>query len=281
MKTKLTYLFLIMLIILLFLNYHIVLTSAIDAFNIWLYKVFPFLFIMFVLNDILISLNFDSLFKSNTIYIIIMSLISGSPSSAYIISEMYNNKKIAYNSANNALLYTYFVNPLFLYSILNTLFIYKIAIKLMIIHYLSNIIIFILYKPKITRKELNSKYININLGNSIKKAMNNLLMILGTIAFFMIITNIINTTLNLNNVTTLFIKGLLEITQGLVYLKSIHLHTLIKQIIAIIFISFGGLSIHSQIKSILDEYNLKYIYFFKGRLLQLIISLILVIAYKT
>ena len=278
MKLKISYFFLIILIIILFINYNIVLTSAIEGFNIWLYKVFPFLFIMFVLNDILISINFDSIFKSNTIFIFIMSILSGSPSSAFIISTMYYNKKIDYINANNSLLYSHFINPIFLYSILNHLFTKYIALKLIFVHYLSNAIIFLIYNHKTTINNISyNNHITFNLGNSIKKAMNNLIMILGTIIFFMIITNTITTLFNLSNITTLFIKGIFEITQGLTYLNTIRINNTIKQLLTLCFISFGGLSIHSQIKSILDEYNLKYCYYLKGRLLQLSISSILFI----
>ena len=62
-------------------------------------------------------------------------------------------------------------------------------------------------------------------------------------------------------------------TQGLN--NVIQLNSNIKLITTIIFITFGGLSIHTQVKCILDEYGLDYKYFFKGRILQLVIAIIL------
>ena len=50
-----------------------------------------------------------------------------------------------------------------------------------------------------------------------------------------------------------------------------------KEIIAIVFISFGGLSIHTQVKCILDETDLDYKYYFWGRIYQTIIATILTI----
>ena len=64
-------------------------------------------------------------------------------------------------------------------------------------------------------------------------------------------------------------------TQGLNSL--INLNIPFKEIIAIIFISFGGLSIHTQVKCILDESSLEYKYFFKGRIYQTIIAVLLTI----
>ena len=55
----------------------------------------------------------------------------------------------------------------------------------------------------------------------------------------------------------------------------IYLNSDIKVITTVIFITFGGFSIHTQVKCILDEYGLDYKYFFKGRILQLIIAIIL------
>ena len=42
-----------------------------------------------------------------------------------------------------------------------------------------------------------------------------------------------------------------------------------------LFITFGGFSIHTKVKCIVEEYGLDYKYFFKGRILQLIIAIIL------
>ena len=91
MKKNIIYLTILGLLILIFKNYNIVLESSITAVNLWLYKVFPFLFIMIIINDLLINLDFQSLFKNTSIYIFIMSLLSGSPTSAVIICNLYKN----------------------------------------------------------------------------------------------------------------------------------------------------------------------------------------------
>ena len=262
MKRKLLYLTILGLIFLIFKNYTIVLDSTILAVELWLYKVFPYLFIMIVINDLLINANFISLFKNNTFYIFIMSLLSGTPTSAYIISNLYKQNKISQNNAHITLLFTYFSNPLFLYSMLNAIFnSNQITIKLMFIHYLSNIIIWIIHTKRLDPNiKLNNTF-NINLTDSIKKAMSTTTMVLGTICFYLVISNI----LNLN----IYFRGILEMTQGLNILITSNIP--FKELIAIMFISFGGLSIHTQVKCILDEANLEYKYFFKGRIYQTII----------
>lgn len=264
MKKNIIYLTILGLLILIFKNYNIVLESSITAVNLWLYKVFPFLFIMIIINDLLINLDFQSLFKNTSIYIFMMSLLSGSPTSAVIICNLYKNNKITKNNANITLLFTYFANPLFLWTILNSIFNSKItSIKLILIHYISNLIIYFIVKKKLDKSIAYNNKININISSSIKKAMTTTTMVLGAIAFYLIISNI----LSLN----LLFKGLLEMTQGLNAL--INYNSYFKELLAILFISFGGLSIHTQVKCILDEENISYKYFLKGRIMQTLIAL--------
>jgi len=62
-------------------------------------------------------------------------------------------------------------------------------------------------------------------------------------------------------------------------LANINLTLKIKEIIAIATISFGGLSINTQIKAILEDTNINYLPFLKGRIMQALISIILIIIF--
>ena len=285
-------LILIIIIILLFKYSYIINKSVIDGFYLWLYKVFPSLFIMFILNDIIINTNilnnisksinplFNRIFNTsnNSFEVFILSLFSGTPSSAFIIKEMLEKNKLDIGSANKLISFTYFSNPLFLYNILSITFNKYITIKIILIHYLSNIIIGLLYRNKYNTININSnnncKNNNILyiLPNSIKKSINTLLMILGTIIFYMIITNILLTIINLNNINIVLLKGLLEITQSLNILNIINYKSIIKEIIAISIISFGGMSIHTQVLSLISNTNISYKNFFIGRILHVLTS---------
>lgn len=272
MKRKIFYISCFTFIILIFKHYNIVLNSAIYGTNLWLNKVFPYLFIMIIINDLLLTTGFSNYFKNPAIYIFIMSLISGSPTSAYIIKSLYEKGDIDETYANISLTFSYFSNPLFLYTILmsifNSLF---ITIKLILIHYLSNLIIYLIYKSKLKSNSINKTSINLNISNSIKKAMTTTIMVLGTIIFYLIITNVTLEVIPLSNVIEALFKGILELTQGLNSLTITNVPY--KEIFATFFISFGGLSIHTQIKCILDEANLKYTYFLKGRIIQTMLSI--------
>lgn len=276
MKKKFLFTCLLIFIFLLFKNYNLVLTSTVNATNIWFYKVFPYLFIMIIIQDILINLNVSTLFKPSH-YIFFMSILSGTPSSAFITGNMVKNKQITKSYGNTCLLFTYFANPLFLYTILQTIFnnTYTV-IKLMLIHYLSNIIIYLFTKKNLKKEtNINTSSTKINLSQSIKTSINTTLMVLGTIVFYFIVCNIFISTFNISSSISFFIRGIIEMTQGLNSL--IKITNNFKELFAIIFISFAGFSIHTQVKCILDEYDLNYKYFLRGRIYQTIIALILTV----
>jgi hypothetical protein len=271
---KFIYIIIFLFIILLFKNYSLILESTNYGVTLWLNKVFPYLFIMIIINDLLINLNISSMIKNTTLYVFIMSLLSGTPTSAYITGNLYEKQIINKYTANNILMFTYFTNPLFLYTILTSIFHNKyIVFKIILIHYLSNIIIYIIHKKKLCKGTISNTKPNFNLPNAIKKSINTNLMVLGSICFFLIISNILINSFNLNAYISILIKGVLEVTQGLNAL--IDSSYLFKEVFAVIFLSFGGLSIHTQVKCILDDYNLDYKYFLKGRIISIIISIFL------
>ncbi len=268
--------------------------SVTKAVNLWLNKVFPTLFIMFILNDIIINSGifnnigkyinplFNKLFKTdgNASLAFILSLFSGTPSAAFILREMIQNNQISINTANKLISFTYFSNPLFLYTILRLTFNNYITIKIILIHYLTNILIGLIYRNKENSQEINTTYKDSNnkililLPKAINKSFNTLLMILGTITFYMIITNFITTIGNFNYLTQIIIKGLFEITQALNELNNLSVLSIIKELIALSIISFGGLSIHTQVLSIISDTKISYKNFFMGRLYHTILSTI-------
>lgn len=293
LKNIFTIILLLIIIYLLFKYNTILNSSVITAVNLWITKVFPSLFIMFIINDIIINTNllknitkhidpiFNKIFNTtgNSSEVFLLSVFSGTPSSAFIIKEMIENKKITIDSANKLISFTYFSNPLFLYNILNVSFNKHITFKIILVHYLSNLFIGLFFKKNIdktnnfytTSNNLN-KNIFLLLPNSIKKSINTLLMILGTITFYMIITNIIINIFTFPPIINILIKGILEITQSLNILNSLNTCSIIKEITALAIISFGGLSIHTQVISLINDTKISYKNFFIGRILHVLIS---------
>ncbi|MDE5538938.1 MAG: hypothetical protein K2J20_00425, partial [Bacilli bacterium] len=172
---------------------------------------------------------------------------------------------------------------LFLTIMLSLIFPPSSVLKIIIIHYFSNIIIGFLVRshaPNITSSNLDTtSKVNISsvLIKSINRSMSTLLMILGTIVFYMLLSYIITNLLSTTPFIKLIISSVLEITNGLNFLAKTSYLLKIKEIIALATISFGGLSIHTQIKSILEDTNISYKPFLKGRLLQVLIGTILII----
>ena len=291
-------LFIFFSIIFIFANNKEVAQVIIDAVNLFLKKVFVSLFPMFIINDLLIKHNipyyfylifnnsFQKIFKTSgtSAYIFIMSLISGSPSNAYIIKELATNNKISIEEANHFLMFTFFSNPLFLTMMLSTIFPLNTTIKIIMIHYISNILIGILMRkkaPSISKENFQKEEKNktSSLTKSIAKSISTLLMILGTVTFYMLLIYIITYPFANNLLLKTITSGFLEITNGLNNLANLTIFPKIKEIIAIAMISFGGLSIHTQIKAILEDTKINYKYFLKGRIMHTIIGILLVIIF--
>ncbi|MCI8575055.1 MAG: hypothetical protein HFI09_01145 [Bacilli bacterium] len=269
-------------------------TSIILGTELWLTKVFPSLFPMFILSDLLMHYHlpeylanhlgplFTKLFKTSSygVFTLFMSLIAGTPSSAYILKNLVNEQKITTEEASHLLQFTFFSNPLFLLTMLKFIFPNQNSLVIIIIsiHYLSNLIIGLLIRPKTTLSwtKIQNSWTTQNLGtvlsSAIQKAMNTLLLILGTICFYLMLSTILTTN---NSHINLFLKGFLELTQGLNSLINTQYSTMIKGLLSLTFISFGGLSIHTQIKSIIEDTSISYLSFLKGRILHVLISILL------
>ena len=241
--------------------------QVIYSFNIWITKIIPSLFPTFIIVDILYNTKIpyilDKYLHLNTINI--LSIISGSPSNAYILNK-YNQDITKQLSINK------YTSPIFTYIYLKAIFNHKIAYILLSTNILSNIILSLLIKPK-KLKYIPNKQQNIYtlLSTSIKNNTNNLITILGTIIFF--------NTLPINLINNIYIKSfilsILEITTSLNNLTTINLPINIKLLLTSISISTCGLCIETQIKSIINDTHINYQKYYINRLLHLIIYLTL------
>lgn len=279
---------------LVFVNKDVVVTAALNSFTLWQTKIFTNLFIAFVIQDVLINYNasfyinyvlnnlFSKIFglSSSGQMVFTFALISGSPSNAYIISELIKTEKITTNEANHLLKFTYFANPLFLFTMLSFMFTTNDSLKIILACYLSNIILGIASKKEIFSNNYINLKINPNFGkiltSAIKKSINTLIIILGSVSFFMILSAVLAVYFN-SSPSQLALNGVFEITTGLNSLINFSASIELKKIIATAIISFGGLSIHSQVYAIISEVNLSYKNFLIGRLFGTIISVLIII----
>lgn len=294
-------LFLIILTFEVLTNSDIVIFSVSTSIEIWIKNLFPTLFPFFVLSDILVNYGFVDILKKylqkpfnkvfkisgNACFIILMSIISGFPSNAKYIKELLDRKMISLEEANKVILFTHFSNPLFIlgtlaYSFLNN---YKLGILILIIHYITNVIIGLLFRNyhKIELKNenislnkiLNKKYnFGLIMSQAIINSINTLLLILGTVTVFLILTSLLTTIIS-NSYICLFIKCFTEMTQGLYQVNNLLIPLKSKAILSIMILSFGGFSVHMQVMSLLSEYKINYIPYLIARLLHASISGIL------
>ena len=155
-----------------------------------------------------------------------------------------------------------------------------LTIIVLISHYIGNIIIGIIFrnyhysytKDNIKFKLNESKPIGDVLSKSIKDSIETLLLILGSISLFSFFIIIIKKMFSFNDITLSIISGLLEMTNGLNLVSLLTIPMKYKIVISSMMLSFGGLSIHIQIKSILSDTDIKYIPYLLSRIIHSIIS---------
>ena len=279
----------IILIVILF-NKTIVSETIINSFYIWFNTLVPSMLPMFIISDILINYNFTKYIpnkiiniSNNATLIVLLSLVSGFPLNAMNIITSYNNNLISKEEAEHLLLFNHFPNPLFVLNTVGILYLNnnKYGVIILISTYLSSIILGILVRNKntltnnncITKSSKSQTFTEI-FSSSIKKSINSLLMISVTVCLFLILSTLIINIFHLNSYLSLGIKSILEMTMGLEHLSKLNISNIFKVILSSSIISFGGLSIHMQVISILDE-RIRYRNYFIGRIYQLLISLII------
>ena len=274
-----------LIIIILFLLYQRrldLINGALSGLNIWKNNLFPSIFPILILSDYILSSNiisiisnlfghlFNKLFKVSkySSYLFIMSFISGCPSNAKYIHDLYKQNIISLNEANKILSMTLLYNPLLILSITSYLKL-KDQIYLIVINLIANILIGLINRNiPCNINNTPIKYKEFNLIDSLISSINTLLLILSVIVLFMIINSIIP-------IKHPLITGLLEITSGIHMLNNYNVLYQYKIIFTAFLMSFGGFSILIQIKSIFKDTNINYSLYYKSRIIHLIIMLLL------
>ena len=279
-----------------FINRRLVFDTVSFSLNIWVSSIIPSLFPFFVISDILNSYNainyipnfikriFKRLFNisNNALFIFFISMLSGFPSNARNIKNLYIDNKISKEEAEHLLLFTHFSNPIFILGTLVIIFFDNkdLGILILISHYLPNFIIAIFFrKLNLPKDNYNINNNNVNsfgkvFSKAIKNSTDSILMIAGTLSVFLIVSTIIINFFNFNSINSLLIKSILEITSGLKEISTISFSNSTLIIMSSCILSFGGLSVHMQVMNELNETDINYKNFFIGRIFQTFLSLI-------
>lgn len=270
--------FLILVIFLIFIfSKGSVVIGASYALNLWSKSVFPILFPTFILSDLVLSSNiinlvtkkigklFGKFFKTSqyALYIFLISLLSGTPTNAKNLKVLYDEGVISLNSITKILSFTYFFNPFFILSFT--------SYKILLIFWGSNLITGFLLRnyyqdEQITRDtNLNIKF---NFSKSIATNMNIIINILGTITIFMVISYAVPF---INEYVNVIFTSFLELSSGLYKIKMYF----DLDYMYLIALSFGGISILMQIKSILKDTFVDYKFIIFSRILTCLLSLVI------
>lgn len=281
-------------------------SSIIFSISIWKDNLLPSLFPFFVMSDLLLAYGFVDIISfflgaimtkwfylpKDAAFAFFVSLFSGFPSGSKYVNDLLNAKKISIDDANYLIMFTHFANPFFIVTTIGLFLLsnVKAGYIILISHILSNIIVAFIFRKKkvILNNDNNYKkafylsspdkpFITI-LTNSIFKSFKTLVNMLGIIMIFLMITTIIKKIIPLTGITNGLLSGFLEMTQGVKYISSLDISLPIKASILSAIVSFSGLSVHFQVKSIIDETDIKYSNFLKARVVQSFISFFLTLA---
>lgn len=252
-------------------------SSVIASCELWFYNLVPSMLPMYLLLDLLINYGLAELlfklFSTNSVFVLAISLISGTPGNAKYIKEFYNEGYISKDLAEYLLTFAYSPNPLFIIAISPDI---NSALCVLLIIYVADLINFIIFRPLFKQRRSTSiKRESISfstlLENSISKSFKVLILILGIVVTY----GILNTFLSIYHIESPFISSVFELTNALSVIRNLNAGLWWTSFACL----FAGLSIHTQVKSILEGSDLSYKYFLYGRLLSSIPFLILAIIY--
>lgn len=289
------FLFLFLLFILCYPTF--VISEVETALITFITKYFPAVFPIYIITDLFIYYHFpekvaricDKLFQKVFhcsgigAFVLFLSMVSGFPSGAKYTKELLDKKMISSNMANYLITFTHFSNPLF---ILGTCFLIthnkKLTIFILISHFLANFIIAFIIRPNVIEKteipsySMDSDFIT-TLSSSIFKTFRLMFLILGTSILFFVLSGVLFKIISFRG--SFLMTGLLEVTKGISHIPQ-SLSPLLQGIIILLFLSFGSLSIHMQVLSIISNSPILYRNFLLGRISQVGISIFLIFLFS-
>lgn len=297
---KIIYFLIILLVIV--ISYSVVIDTnnfflnIINTLNLFIRKVYPSIFTFYIIASLLINTNilnkfiylFRVFFKrlkftnQLSLNIFLTSIFTGNPGSSSLIIENISKKNLSVSDANYLLKVAAFFNPLFIFAFLNT-FNIKYALVIIFVHIASNCLIALYLNRNNTDTiitDTSLKFSFKELITSINYVVQVLLIVSAMMVFANIIIFSINTVLNAFNISSFYINIILtqfEISTGLNSIIGYNLHPIIKLFLICFTISFNGLCIHLQVANIISMHNLKFKYFFIYRIVQSIISCIILL----
>lgn len=278
-----------------------VIESVTFSISIWKDNLFPTLFPFFICSSLLMHYGFIDIIGNFLSYpmqklfnlpgecgfVLASSLFSGFPSGAKYTTDLVTNKKITKEQAQSLLTFTHYSNPLFILGMIGTILLnnQKVAYLILISHISSGILTGIILKNK--EPNLNTKNIKLINKTSNKSfgeilsivifdSLNTMFLLLGVVTIFLILTTFINELITLPKFIQILLSGTLEMTQGVKLASTENISLILKTILITGIISFGGLSVHTQVISIISKEKIKYKPFLLARIIHSLLAMVFV-----
>lgn len=276
--------------------------STLRGVRVWGLNVVPALFPFFILTRIIITLNQTSIpaldkftskcFRThNAGLVYFLSMLSGYPVGAKLISGYYQSGAISKDTATKMFGFCSTSGPMF---IVGTIGIgvfgnAKVGYILLIGHIIGSFLNGLLYRGKSTpNNQFNVIITKSSLNDIMFDSINSILVVGGYIIFssviieLLTISNILPSLSKLicsitafdYNATYSVVCGLIEITNGLIMLGDLNISLNIKIILSSIIIAFSGICIMLQSNAFLDNIGIKKSTMIVQKLTQTIFSLI-------
>jgi hypothetical protein len=282
-KSNIILVFLILILTLYLVNSKLTTTAILEYTNLYITKLFPSSFTIFIITNLILNYNpvkhiSKITKKPANLYILLISIISGFPGGPKNISLLYKQNHLTKTTANYLLKSTHYPNPLFVLGPISILLnSKKTAIKILFSLIISNLIIYIKNYKNYEQSflpEIKQKTFSESLSFAIIESAKLQVLIYGTNIFFYLISITLTSTIQTSPIFYVLINGFFDLTKG-IFSVSILNSTLLKSLLVLSFISFGSVSLHIQIKSILMDAKLSYKSFIQGRLITTILSIII------
>lgn len=309
------------LIIYIIFNPELCLKSALDGSKLFIKSVFVSLFPFLVLINIMVSYDAVNIYSKcfgnilckplrlpqNCSLVLIISILCGYPLGAKYACDLYEKNSIDFKTCQRLLSIASNPSPLFVIGSVGTYMLnnHSLGFILLLSCYLSCFIIgIVLPAPS---HNLSSKHVAIdcvyekrNIGDILNKSINNALKtsisIGGFVIFFSVITTIVKNNILFDIVFSRlslilnisqkslesFLLGLLEMTNGCNLVSYNNDFSILFKIILLSFLlGFSGLSIISQVYSIIYKFKFSISNYIKLKLIQgIICSILTLILYK-
>ncbi len=294
-------------IILIAINPSTYIKSTTNGIMVWANVILPSLLPFFFLTKLLC--NFDTMFSFTKIlskpmnklyncpsissYVATMSIISGYPIGAKLISEFFENKYISIGQAHRMISFCSTSGPLFIIGSVGAGFFgdAKLGIIIFISHILSSLINGLIYRryKYDSPTTHNTSFVN-NSHNTLSDCMYNTIMsvmlvggfiaisfmfidILNNLKVLSILSNIIDVCIPNTHIGKPLVSGILEVTRGCLELSKLPLNPKLLTVLCSGLISFGGISIHLQSIVFLKKCGIKYSYFLITKTTHAILSM--------